>query len=506
MTVTALVSGGKDSIYAAYLADTQGRTVDELVVLRPQDPESMLFHTPNLDLVALQAEAWGKRFRSVPVRAPGEDGELAALAEAIGGSSGWVVAGAIESSYQWSRLLRIADHVGRPVYAPLWRKAPERVVREELDAGLDIRFVHLAAESLGPELLGERLTGSLLDGLVRRSHDRAGAHVAGEGGEYETLVVDAPFFRARLELEEVERDVRPTTSRLLVRKAHLAPKLAAPSRPSTTMSPPEPPTAPADLTRLARTATARARHALGDPRTAVNLRWLRAISGAANERIVEVLQELDAITPVEEEVRRRHVAGGRANYAQFSAPFELYALVRLVRPAHVIETGVSSGVSSAHFLLALEKNRSGALHSIDLPTPQKGPLLGKDESHVAIPPGLSSGWAVPFRSPRWDLRIGDAGELLPKLVAELPSVDLFLHDDLHTPERLAFELATIRPKLGSGAPVLADNTQWTGSAFPDFARAVHAKPFRRGTSDLFGLRMPAPRARRAPAAAGTKSP
>ncbi len=54
MTVSALVSGGKDSIYAAYLAETQGWPVDELVVLRPEDPESMMFHTPNLDLVELR--------------------------------------------------------------------------------------------------------------------------------------------------------------------------------------------------------------------------------------------------------------------------------------------------------------------------------------------------------------------------------------------------------------------------------------------------------------------
>jgi diphthine-ammonia ligase len=224
MTVTALVSGGKDSVYSAYLADTQGRPVDELVVLRPEDPDSMMFHTPNLDLVALQAEAWGKAVRSVPVRAPGEAGEMAALEEALAGGSGWVVAGAVESSYQWARLLRVAARVGRPVYTPLWRKDPGRVVREEIAAGLDIRLVHLAAESLEPGLLGRRLDLPLLEALEERSSAGARVHVAGEGGEYETLVVDAPFFRQRLVLDEVEADVRPATARLNVRKAHLAPR------------------------------------------------------------------------------------------------------------------------------------------------------------------------------------------------------------------------------------------------------------------------------------------
>jgi len=224
MTVTALVSGGKDSIYSAYLADTQGRTVDELVAVRPSDPASMMFHTPNLELVALQAEAWGKSHRFVPVDGTDERAELAALERALAGARGWVVAGAIASSYQWSRLLEVSGRVGRPVYTPLWRKDPARVVREEIAAGLDIRLVHLAAEPLGAELLGQRLDLSRLADLERRSTTVRATNVAGEGGEYETLVVDAPFFRSRIEWNESVRSVGPSSSRLDVRSARLISK------------------------------------------------------------------------------------------------------------------------------------------------------------------------------------------------------------------------------------------------------------------------------------------
>ncbi len=224
MTVTALVSGGKDSLYAAYLAETQGRSVDELVVLRPADPESRMYHTPNLDLVALQATAWGKSYRAVDVPPGGEAAELAALARALAGRRGWVVIGAIESSYQWARVLRVADSVGRPVYAPLWRRPAGRVVREEIAAGLDIRFVHLAAEGLDPGWLGERLDADRLRLLETGAPGRARVHPAGEGGEYETAVVDAPFFRSRIVFDSADREVRPSTARLTVRNAHLAPK------------------------------------------------------------------------------------------------------------------------------------------------------------------------------------------------------------------------------------------------------------------------------------------
>jgi ABC transporter with metal-binding/Fe-S-binding domain ATP-binding protein len=224
MTVTALVSGGKDSVYSAYLSDTQGWPVDELVTVVPEDPDSMLFHTPNLDLVSLQAEAWGKSHRRVRVRGRGEESELEALREAVGAGPGPVVAGAILSSYQWARVLRVADEAGRRVYAPLWRKEPARVVREEIDAGLDIRLVHLAAEPLTPDLLGRTLDRPLLSELERRNREVRAVNVAGEGGEFETLVVDAPFFSQRIEIDHFERVLDGTTSRMKIDRAHLAPK------------------------------------------------------------------------------------------------------------------------------------------------------------------------------------------------------------------------------------------------------------------------------------------
>jgi diphthine-ammonia ligase len=226
VTVSALVSGGKDSIYSAYLADSQARTVDELVVLRPSDPESFLFHTPNLDLVALQAQAWGKRVRSVPIPGTGEEAERAALREALRGSHDWVVAGAIASAYQWSRLQRVCFELGRPLYTPLWGKEAVRVVEQEIAAGLDIRLVHLAAEPLGPEFAGRQLDLAALREIERLGRDVRAVHPAGEGGEFETLVVDAPFWDKRLVLDDVVTTSRGGVTSVQVKRAHLAPRHA----------------------------------------------------------------------------------------------------------------------------------------------------------------------------------------------------------------------------------------------------------------------------------------
>jgi diphthine-ammonia ligase len=224
VTVSALVSGGKDSIYSAYLADTQGMNVDELVVLKPADPDSMMFHTPNLSMVALQAQAWGKMTRTIDVRGTSEIDEEAAVRDALAGARGPVVTGAIASAYQWSRLQSVTFSLGRPLYAPLWGKDPGRVVREEIAAGLNIQLVHLAAEPLTPELLGRRLDLDLVREIERRGRELRPVHVAGEGGEYETLVTDLPDWTSRLVLDRVEPEHRGSTSRLIVREAHLEPK------------------------------------------------------------------------------------------------------------------------------------------------------------------------------------------------------------------------------------------------------------------------------------------
>lgn len=233
--------------------------------------------------------------------------------------------------------------------------------------------------------------------------------------------------------------------------------------------------------------------AQGDVRSRPNRSWLSALLGINRRALERLLGEIPSLQPLEKSLRQAHESGGRRFYAQFRAPFELYVMTRATRPEHVVETGVSSGVSSVHFLAGLRRNSQGTLHSVDLPVVQSAPTLGAGESVVSVPPGHSSGWAIPpaYLS-GWDLRLGPSQEQLPRLVGELSTVDIFLHDSHHTPAHLKFELETIRPKLHPGSVVMADNTQWTGQAFDRFARSLGAPVFRRGRSDLVGLRVPEP--------------
>ncbi len=203
MRVACLFSGGKDSTYAAYVAQQRGWEIGPLLTIRPADPESMMFHVPNLHLASLQAEAMGLPLLE-ETAAAGEEGELAALRRAFERSRAeGIVVGAIASDYQHSRVNRVAHVLGLPVFAPLWRQDPRQLVREYLRAGLRIVFSSVAAEGLDASWLGRTWDDATVADLLRLQESH-GVHPCGEGGEFETLVLDGPMFRKRLVIDRAE--------------------------------------------------------------------------------------------------------------------------------------------------------------------------------------------------------------------------------------------------------------------------------------------------------------
>jgi len=137
----------------------------------------------------------------------------------------------------------------------------------------------------------------------------------------------------------------------------------------------------------------------------------------------------------------------------------IYVITRALAPNTVVETGVASGASSFTILLALEKNKKGALHSIDLPN--QDPL-------AVLPEGKEPGWVIPeeLRN-RWTLTLGRTQERLRPLLCELKIIDIFLHDSEHTYETMTFEFSNIWPYLRDGGILLSDDI-YSNNAFEDF--------------------------------------
>lgn len=221
MRVAALFSGGKDSTYATYVAQQRGWEVTDLVSIRPRDPASMLYHVPNLHVTPLLAEAMGIPLLTEEAGA-GEDAELEALERALRRTRAeGVVVGAIASDYQHARVNRVCHGLGVRVFAPLWRRDPEGLLRDYLAARMRIRFSAVSAEGLDASWLGRPLDAAAAEELLRL-RDRVGLHPCGEGGEFETLVLNAPNFRRPVEVVDARPVWEGTSGHWDVREARLA--------------------------------------------------------------------------------------------------------------------------------------------------------------------------------------------------------------------------------------------------------------------------------------------
>jgi diphthine-ammonia ligase len=227
MKVASLVSGGKDSIYASLLAQDQGWDVTHYVTVRPAPEHPYLFHRPNVQWVELQARCAGVQHVVVDA-GEGDEAERDALRDALKRLPvDGVTSGALASEYQRTRIDQVCHELGLKSFAPLWHHDPARHLRDLVQAGVDSLVVHVAADGLGKEWLGRRLDGEAADELVRLQ-GRKGINPAGEGGEYETFVVDAPQFSQRVQIEESEGFWRRDSGTLEIRGARLAFKTVHP--------------------------------------------------------------------------------------------------------------------------------------------------------------------------------------------------------------------------------------------------------------------------------------
>jgi len=132
----------------------------------------------------------------------------------------------------------------------------------------------------------------------------------------------------------------------------------------------------------------------------------------------------------------------------------VWVVTRHTRPERAVESGVAHGVTSACILEAMERNGAGHLWSIDLP-PLSGDWLG------------STGVAVGKQRARWTYVRGSVDRHLAPLLVEVETLDLYVHDALHTYRAMTGEFGLAWPRLSVGSVLISDDVQMT-KAFEDF--------------------------------------
>ena len=232
MRVGVLFSGGKDSTYAAYLAERE-HDLRCLVTLDPSRRDSYMFHYPNVGWTGLQSRAL--RLPQVLMPTAGEkEVELEDLSRALKvaaeeHSIEGVVSGALASVYQKTRVDRVCAELGLESLSPLWRIDPRVHLLNLIRDGFATMITGVAALGLDESWLGKMLDQAMVERLVDLQR-RYGMHAALEGGEGETFVLDCPLFRERIEVTSSRKHWDGMAGYLEILEAELVPK-AGPRRP-----------------------------------------------------------------------------------------------------------------------------------------------------------------------------------------------------------------------------------------------------------------------------------
>ena len=201
MKVAVLYSGGKDSTYTLWIALQQYEEVKIISVLSAED--SYLYHYQKEKVLNALAEAMDTPITIVTIAK--EEDELDKLEKSIKDLQvEAILIGGLLSEYQRMKFNEVAKRLNIPCYAPLWRK-DHSLLLQDLLKHFTVLFSTIASMGFTRTDLGRKLDQEMYDRILSL-HQKYGLSIGGEGVEYETLVLDAPFYKKRIIIEEAAKE------------------------------------------------------------------------------------------------------------------------------------------------------------------------------------------------------------------------------------------------------------------------------------------------------------
>ena len=223
MKLAALISGGKDSIYSAFKA-SKNNEIACMISFKSKKEDSYMFHIPNIKLVKLQSESM-----NIPllfIESSGiKEKELEDIKKALKAAIKkyhilGVVSGALASNYQKTRIDNICCNLNLKSIAPLWHINPEQYLNDLIKNNFKAIITGIAAEGLTKDFLGKEIDDEFIEKIKRLN-----IHKGGEGGEYESLVLDCPLFKKKLNIKKAKIEMENyCTGKFIVEDAELIQK------------------------------------------------------------------------------------------------------------------------------------------------------------------------------------------------------------------------------------------------------------------------------------------
>ena len=220
--VAALLSGGKDSTFTILKCVAAGHDIVALAHLSPPENtdelDSYMYQSVGHNAVKYVASALGIHLYECSIKGTPvsqdltyqatPDDEVEDLFELLKDikaktSCTAVCSGAIFSTYQKNRVEEVCSRLGLVSIAPLWEREQEQLLQEMIDHCMEIRIIKVASIGLDKSHVGVN-ADSLLPHF-KKINQKFGFNVCGEGGEYESLVIDCPIFAYRIKIDSSEK-------------------------------------------------------------------------------------------------------------------------------------------------------------------------------------------------------------------------------------------------------------------------------------------------------------
>lgn len=227
MKLGVLFTGGKDSLLALF---KQQKNIVCLLTMFSENKESYMFHTSSIEITKLQAKALNLPLIIGKTKGKKES-ELIDLKELIRKAIkkykiDGIVTGALYSVYQGERIANICEELRIKCINPLWNLDPEQELNELIDNKFEFIFTSVAADGLNKSWLNKTITKEDIKKL-KELNKKYGVSLIGEGGCFESLVLNCPMFSKKIEIIDSKIEMESENcGKLIIKKVKLRRKSA----------------------------------------------------------------------------------------------------------------------------------------------------------------------------------------------------------------------------------------------------------------------------------------
>jgi len=201
MKSVVLFSGGKDSLFSLY---KKRKDVVCLISIFPKKSDSYMFHYPNIKLVKYQAKALNLPLLKRTTKAKKEhelkDLEIIIKKAIKKYKIQALISGALASNYQKSRIDKLCKKLNIKSIAPLWKINPENYLKQLIKNKFEVIITGVAADGLDESYLGRKIDNKLIQDFKKLN-----INPVGEGGEYESFVLNCPLFKHKLKIKKQKK-------------------------------------------------------------------------------------------------------------------------------------------------------------------------------------------------------------------------------------------------------------------------------------------------------------